>query len=391
MLAGFGAISLSIILFFFLYKISAVAGYVGILLDVLMPFFYGGILAYLLYPFSKWIYERIFRISGEKHERLAKYIGVYGAVALLFLVIYLLLAMVLPQLIDSIVSLVTSLPGTVDKTALWIETILEDNEPLRNEAEKILNNSYAQFQTWMEGSLIPQLKTLITELSGSVIDIVMGMLDFVIGIIVCIYILFSAEKFKKQAKMIVNAIFPKKAADMIFDITEQTDQSFGGFIRGKLLDSLIIGIICFLCMSLLHFPYVMLISVVVGVTNIIPFFGPFIGAIPSAILILTVSPIQSVYFLLFILVLQQIDGNIIGPTILGQSTGISSIWVLFSILVFGSIFGVFGMIIGVPLFSVLYDLFRKWIFGSLKKKGMEEEITAYRKQYPQKKQEKKEE
>ena len=184
--------------------------------------------------------------------------------------------------------------------------------------------------------------------------------------------------------MIVCAITSPKYSDKIFEITYEMDQCFGGFIRGKLLDSLIIGILCFICISFMEMPYPVLISTIVGVTNIIPFFGPFIGAIPSAILILTVSPIQALYFVIFIFILQQFDGNILGPTILGQSTGIGSIWVLFSILIFGDLFGFVGMIIGVPTFAVIYYLISKYVFKKLAARDMEDVVEDYRSRYPDK-------
>lgn len=209
-----------------------------------------------------------------------------------------------------------------------------------------------------------------------------GLFDFVIGIIVCVYVLSSADKLKRQAKMIVSAVAPKKYVDSIFEITNEMDQCFGGFIRGKLVDSLIIGILCFVCVSIMDMPYPVLISTIVGVTNIIPFFGPFIGAIPSGILILTVSPIQALYFAIFIFILQQFDGNILGPAILGQSTGLGSIWVLFSILIFGDLFGFVGMIIGVPTFAVIYYLISKYVFKQLHEREMDGVVEDYRSRYP---------
>ena len=152
---------------------------------------------------------------------------------------------------------------------------------------------------------------------------------------------------------------------------------FGGFIIGKIVDSIIIGILCFLGLSVMNMPYTLLVSVIVGVTNVIPFFGPFIGAIPSALLILLVSPIQCLYFLIFILVLQQFDGNILGPKILGDTTGISSFWVLFSILLFGGLLGFVGMIVGVPIFAVFYRLLGDFINGLLEKKDLPVQTSQY--------------
>ena len=190
--------------------------------------------------------------------------------------------------------------------------------------------------------------------------------------------------------MIVKAIFSEKTANNVFGVVKEADLCFGGFIRGKLLDSLIIGILCFMCTSLMKMPYALLISTIVGITNIIPFFGPFVGAIPSTLLILTVSPLQSLYFLIFIFILQQFDGNILGPAILGQSTGLGSIWVLFSILIFGDMFGFVGMVIGVPLFAVIYFLISKFVFKQLEKKGLENEVDSYRAAYPDKRVEREE-
>ena len=251
-------------------------------------------------------------------------------------------------------------------------------------ANDALENSSVELQNWLTQTMIPKAQELITSLSASVISVFWGIFDFVIGIIVCIYVLSSADKLKRQAKMIISAAAPEKYVDNIFEIANEMDQCFGGFIRGKLLDSLIIGILCFICVSIMEMPYPVLISTIVGVTNIIPFFGPFIGAVPSGILILTVSPIQALYFLIFIFILQQFDGNILGPAILGQSTGLGSIWVLFSILIFGDLFGFVGMIIGVPTFAVLYYLISKYVFKQLHERDMDNVVEDYRSRYPDK-------
>ncbi|MGN0335380.1 MAG: AI-2E family transporter [Lachnospiraceae bacterium] len=387
MFAGFGAISLSVLFFFALYKISSVAGYVRVMIDTLMPFVYGSMIAYLMYPINQWITERMDRFFGGRYPKISKFSGIFASLLLFALVIYLLLWMVLPQLLDSIVSSISRLPQTADMLTMWVERLLENNEPLQKYAEALLENSYAQLEAWLKEILMPGVQALLTGLSSSVIATVMGLFDFVIGLIVCVYILSSKDQFQLQIRMIIKGIFPERFSNIIFEIIRETDLSFGGFIRGKLLDSLIMGVICFVGTSLMKLPYAIVVSVVVGITNIIPFFGPFIGAIPSAFLILTVNPIQCIYFIIFILILQQVDGNIIGPAILGQSTGVSSIWVLFSILVFGKIFGVMGMIIGVPVFSILYYLFSKYVFRCLEKKGLRKEIDEYREKYPDKREE----
>jgi len=193
-----------------------------------------------------------------------------------------------------------------------------------------------------------------------------------LGVLISIYMLASRKLFARQAKLLLRGVFPKRWADAVETEVRYADRMFNGFLMGKLLDSAIIGVICFVVTTILRFDMAILISVIVGVTNIIPFFGPFIGAIPCALLLLLKSPWQCLIFLIFIVILQQLDGNVIGPKILGNTTGVSSFWVLFSILLFGGLWGVFGMIVGVPLFAVIYDIARKLIYRGLKRHQQEE-------------------
>lgn len=387
MLAGFGAIALSILFFFVIYKMDMVIGLLKTAAGTLMPFIYGCVLAYLIYPISQVITVYLDKLTEEKYKKFTSKVGIFGGLLIFGVAIYLLLCMVLPQLLDSIISIATGMPAMVDSLSKWIGQLLSDNEQLQQLAELAIENSSSELQSWLTGTMIPKAQEMIGSLSASVLSTVSGLFDFVIGIIVCIYILNSVDKLKRQAKIIVMALVPKKASDVIFELTNEIDLCFGGFIRGKLLDSLIIGILCFICVSLMKMPFAVLISTIVGVTNIIPFFGPFIGAIPSALLILTVSPIQSLYFIIFVFILQQFDGNILGPAILGQSTGLGSIWVLFSILIFGDMFGFVGMIIGVPLFSVIYFMISKYVFRMLDKRELNGEAEDYRSRYPDRRKE----
>ncbi len=218
---------------------------------------------------------------------------------------------------------------------------------------------------------------LVTGISLSVMNVINIVKNLLIGLIVAIYVVNSKETFISQAKKITYSILPEPNAAFVIDQFRLAHRMFGGFIIGKMIDSLIIGVICFVGMSILNIPYVMLVSVIIGVTNIIPFFGPFIGAIPSALLILLANPLKSLYFLVFVLVLQQFDGNILGPKILGDSTGLSSFWVLFSILLFGGLWGFIGMVIGVPLFAVIYHLIRLTVNHFLRKKELSTVTEEY--------------
>ena len=200
------------------------------------------------------------------------------------------------------------------------------------------------------------------------------MYNLFIGIIVAIYLLKSKRIFAAQSKKIMYGIFKKNHADTIINYLRVSDNMFSGFISGKIVDSAIIGVICFAVMGVMRLPYAMLVSVIVGVTNIIPVFGPYIGAIPSALLILLVDPKQALYFLILIIILQQLDGNVIGPAILGESTGLSAFWVLFSILLFGGFWGIAGMLVGCPLFAVIYRIVKDFV--SIRLRGNLSDVTT---------------
>ena len=197
----------------------------------------------------------------------------------------------------------------------------------------------------------------------SVWKVLLFLKNILIGVIIAAYLLGNRRVFKRQATLILNRIFKEKWAKALIDEAAYVDKLFGGFISGKLVDSAIIGVLCYIGCSIFRFPNALLVSVIVGVTNIIPFFGPFIGAIPSSILIFLEDPRKGLWFILFVFLLQQLDGNVIGPKILGDRTGLSSFWVLFAIVLFGGLWGLIGMIIGVPLMAVIYDLVRKFVYS----------------------------
>ena len=243
----------------------------------------------------------------------------------------------------------------------------------------IYNQAMEKLISWTNSTadLIPNIERVVTGLYTGVINVIAWLKNVLIGVIVMLYLLNMKELLCAQAKKIVYGVFPVTVANNVIERFRFIHQVFGGFIIGKLIDSLIIGILTFMVMSFLQMPYTLLISVIIGVTNVIPFFGPFIGAIPSALLLLLVSPKQCIWFLVMILVIQQFDGNILGPKILGNTTGLSSFWVLFSILFFGGLLGPLGMIIGVPLFAVIYRLAADFIERNLKRKKLSEKTADY--------------
>ena len=232
---------------------------------------------------------------------------------------------------------------------------------------------------WVQNTFLPRFQELLNNLSSGVFGFVSVLKNLVIGIIISVYLLYNRRLYLAQIKKFMYSLLPVKQANSLLFLLREVRDVFSGFLTGKLLDSLIIGMLCFVCMTIFRFPYPILISTIVGATNIIPYFGPFIGAIPGTILVLTVSYWQALYFVLFILILQQVDGNIIGPRILGSTTGLSSFWVLISLLLFGGLFGVPGMVIGVPVFAVLYDLVSRGVRWLLQQKNLPESSAYYEK------------
>ena len=227
-----------------------------------------------------------------------------------------------------------------------------------------IENSYdsldANLDAWIKNTLLPSMQNILSGAAVGVVNVVTWIKNFIIGLIVSVYLLASRKKFGQQGKLILYSLVKPRWADLIMEEVRYADRMFGGFINGKILDSAIIGVLCYIACLIFKFPSALLVSVIIGVTNVIPFFGPFIGAIPATLLILIQNPIKALWFVLFVLVLQQVDGNIIGPKILGNTTGLSSFWVLFAILLFGGLWGFVGMIIGVPLFAVIYDVIKSW-------------------------------
>lgn len=383
-LTSFIVIVLSIVVFFFIYRYNGLAENWNLLLGILQPIIMGFVIAYLVNPIVKWleryitIWLRTFMKQERKIKRTARGLSVAGALVFLILIIAVLLAMVIPELYSSIERLVVSLPGQVDTFINWITPYLEGEGEIAQYVESILNKGVDFFENWAQTDLFPQTRNILASVTSGAISVVRALFNFVIGIIVSIYVLLGQETFVAQAKKVTYAIFPADKGNVIISTVRRANHIFGGFISGKILDSVIIGILCFLGLTILRMPYTLLVSVIVGVTNVIPFFGPYIGAVPSAILIMLANPIKGLYFILFILVLQQVDGNIIGPKILGDSTGLNSFWVVFAILVGGGLFGVAGMIFGVPLFATIYYIFKKLTSWVLRRRGLPGETSAYR-------------
>lgn len=378
-LTALSVIACSIALYFVLNKPEIFGKFFGELIAIFKPFIYGLVMAYLLVPVFNFCYQTLEPWIGKhmknrrQASRIAKALSTSFSILFLVLIVVALISMVLPQLVTSIMGLVDTLPVSIRKVSVWLQDILANNPEIETTAMQFYQEGIDTLTMWVKTDMLPQLNSIMNGLWGTVTFLK----NVLIGLFVCIYMLNSKELFAAQAKKLTYSLFQVPKANLIISNVRFVHRVFGGFINGKLLDSLIIGIICFFVMTLLGLPYAMLISVVIGVTNIIPFFGPFIGAVPSTLLILLVNPMQALYFLIFILILQQFDGNILGPKILGDSTGLSSFWVMFAILVFGGLLGFTGMVIGVPIFAVLYSLIAALINRSLNKKALSENTNDY--------------
>jgi len=387
-LTAFAVICLSILFFYLLFFGTRFKNIMDLIFDIMMPIFFGAIMAYLLSPMLNLIEQKmLIPLSVKlklKTKRSAKKfvrgIGILLTALFFYFIIQMIVSMLLSQIIPSIKSIVENSDVYYKTIIKWLDNILSDNPKLRTYMYDLLEEYSMDFTTFLNDVVIVKATDLIKTVSLSVINVFNVLWNFILGFIISIYLLISKEKFANQAKKITYAFMNTETANVFINNVRFTHNAFIGFISGKIVDSLIIGILCFIGTSILKTPYAALVSLIVGITNIIPFFGPFIGAIPTAILVLVVDPLHPlncVYYLLFILFLQQLDGNFIGPKILGDSTGLSSFWVIFAITVFGGIFGVTGMIIGVPTFAVIYATIKSQVYTNLLKKKMPTDTDAF--------------
>lgn len=385
MLAIFGAISLSIVVFFLLYRFQGIGDIFHELVDILAPFIYGSVVAYLLRPVCNH-YERFFvKYLSVKMKKLAGGLAVALSLATGILVVYVLIIMIVPQLYSSILSLWQSFPDKISSFYTWARETFGEEENIA-ELLHLFDTStsalYKDLETWVTTTLGPSISNIVSGVGSSVYRILMFLYNLLIGLIVACYLLASRKKFARQSVMIVRSVLKPRWAEAFLSEVAFVDRMFGGFIDGKILDSAIIGVLCYIGCMIFKFPNALLVSAIVGITNVIPFFGPFIGAVPSTLLIMFEDPIKGLWFILFVLALQQLDGNVIGPAILGDRTGLSSFWVLFAIILCGGLWGIVGMVICVPMFAVIYDVVKKLVRRGLNGKGQNHVWEEYKADYP---------
>ena len=389
-ITGAAVLAFGFAILYILYQSKNIAAGIQTVFNILKPFLYGALIAYLLAPMCNRMDERFlkwFPKATEKQQKGLKFLSIAIAIICALTVVILLIILILPQVWDSAIKIIRILPARLSYCNRMIDKVLQDQPELQS----YFNHFSSQIESGLNdilnanSSMMQTIQGIINNITVQLIEVLSVFKNMFLGFLIAVYLLASRKLFGAQAKLLLYGIFPNRWAEIIEEEIRYTDKMFNGFFVGKIIDSAIIGLICFAGTTILGFDSAAFISVVIGVTNIIPFFGPFIGAIPCALLLLLGRhPWDALYFLIFILILQQVDGNIIGPKILGNTTGVSSFWVLFSILLFGGLWGIVGMVIAVPLFGVIYDVIRKLVSRGLRKNRHEDMMEEYKQNFHEK-------
>lgn len=383
-ITGAAILASGILCAFVLFKMPVINSVLKGITEILKPFLYGVVFAYLLAPLCNKIEEKLFQIfpkAKTKARRFICFIAIVISLCVAIAVIWLIIMMIIPQVWDSVMKIIQMVPQKLIVVNNWIEHILENQPELQAYFEEFSSQAESNIDSLLNVDTIQKVQSIINSLSVQLFGVLGVVKNIFLGLLISAYLLGSRKLFGAQAGLILHGVFSDKWAKIIEEEIRYTDKMFNGFLVGKIIDSAIIGLLCFAGTSIMGFEAPAFISVIIGITNIIPFFGPFIGAIPCGLLLLLENPMHCLYFIIFIFVLQQLDGNVIGPKILGNTTGVSSFWVLFAILLFGGMWGVVGMVIGVPLFAVIYDIIRKLVYRGLRKHKRESMITDYEEKY----------
>ena len=383
-ITGAAILASGILCAFVLFKMPVIISVLKGITEILKPFLYGVVFAYLLAPLCNKIEEKLFQIfpkAKTKARRFICFIAIVISLCVAIAVIWLIIMMIIPQVWDSVMKIIQMVPQKLIVVSNWIEHMLENQPELQAYFEEFSSQAESNIDSLLNVDTIQKVQSIINSLSVQLFGVLGVVKNIFLGLLISAYLLGSRKLFGAQAGLILHGVFSDKWAKIIEEEIRYTDKMFNGFLVGKIIDSAIIGLLCFAGTSIMGFEAPAFISVIIGITNIIPFFGPFIGAIPCGLLLLLENPMHCLYFIIFIFVLQQLDGNVIGPKILGNTTGVSSFWVLFAILLFGGMWGVVGMVIGVPLFAVIYDIIRKLVYRGLRKHKRESMITDYEEKY----------
>lgn len=380
---AFLTVAACIVFYFILFRWDSISAIIGKFIKSAEPIIVGLGLAYLLMPVKDFIERPVLKfliskkMKEQKAKKWARGISIAGVIIFMVAIIALLIALIVPALVKSVLGLFDTMPGYIESFVMWIQEIGLGDSGFATYIGNAMTTVTAELENWTKTELFPLAQQYIAQITSGVFSVVKTVSNFIIGIICMVYVMSIQETLVGQSKKIIYAVFSPKIGNTIIDTVRKSSKIFGGFIIGKIIDSAIIGVIAYIGCLLMKMPSALLVAVIVGVTNVIPFFGPFIGAIPSILLVLIQSPIHGLYLTIFILILQQVDGNIIGPKILGEQTGLSSFWVLTSILIAGGLFGVMGMLFGVPIFAVIYYIMQQIITYRMKKKNLSVNTEEY--------------
>lgn len=390
-MTAFLVIVAGVLFFFGMYRFDAIMGIFKKIINILSPVILGFVFAFLLNPIVKKteslvkpLIKRILK-KEELSHKVARGIGIFVALVFALAIVVALINMIIPEVYRSVRDLVVTLPKEIHILSEKVNTMLKGNSTLDKYFKTLIlaSNNYIEewvstdLLKWVQNDLLAQTGNFVTSVTTGVVTVVKGIMNLLIGVIVSVYLLFDKEKFMRQAKKVVYALCKPKRANVILHIGRKTNEVFNGYIIGQLIDAAIVGVLCFIGSSIFRMPYALLVSVTVGVTNVIPVFGPYMGGIPCAILILLVDPMKGLGFIIFIILLQQIDGNVIAPKILGESTGLSAFWVVFAILLAGGLFGIVGMIVGVPTFALIYYVIKLFVQQKLEAKKLPIDTNEY--------------
>ncbi len=384
-LTAFGVIAASILFFLIISKWTSVLSTISDIGRIMSPIIIGFVVAYILNPGMRFFEKTFFTPLGKKlfptgSKRIKTFSRVMGMIAMFTILIAIiagLIMLVIPQLYSSVEKIVDNIDSYISVVRGWTDRLFKENSDVESTVLDFVSKLLNYAADWLQTGVMERIDTIIINLTSGIKSVLMAILHFIIGLIVAVYVLYGKERFNSQAKKFIYSVFTPKAANSIMSVSRKTDEMFAGFFIGKIVDSIIIGLICAVFTTIVGIPYAPLVSVIVGITNIIPFFGPYIGAVPCAFIILLESPLDCLIFVIFIIVLQGFDGNVLGPKILGDKTNLSSFWVVFAILVGGGIFGFGGMICGVPVVAVIFYFCQRWIKRSLEKRGLPTDEESY--------------
>ena len=353
--------------------------------NAVKPLIYAVIIAYILWPMLRFFENKVFAKLNEKklRRRLVRILSLLCTYIIFLLLLTLFFSTVIPQVSDSFRSLVDRLRDYIDSGSTWIDSLTAKYPFLDGVFE---SNLFEMIQTnlndWLKESInkLDSMNKLVENIStifDNVSSVAVGMKNVVLGIVFAVYFLLYKESLFAQLKKLTKSVMKDRAYERFTHYAKLTDRTFGGFISGKLIDSIIVGLLCFILMKIFRMPYASLIAMIIGITNVIPFFGPFIGAIPSAFFIFVAEPKMTLWFILLIVVLQQLDGNVIGPRILGDFVGLSPLWIIVAITIMGGIFGIWGMFFGVPTFAVIYAVVKELTERKLEANALPRETDEY--------------